>query len=329
MRVLISAALGMWAALTSTAAIPATVLQPTSAWDIDYGERVCRLNRLFGTGKDQIRLVFEQVAPRSTITVMFVGKLSAQGDHNILRFDPLPGVQISEGQTLDAVGSHDTIVFWPRRLGRGRWGLIPESLAAQMQKADPISAEASPSEPFDERAPRVKWKDHDWSVEPLQQWQAEDDAFSVRADKVSAIVLNPGHSGSVSLQTGPLADAFRALQKCTSDSLKDWGIDPAVDPTIATRAHAASDPQTLFTSEDYPQAAVQSLKEDNFQVWLNIDAQGGISNCRVISDFAAPEINDAICGMIRRKETFVPARTKDGKSVPDFDIQSFVFKIGY
>lgn len=327
MRVLMAVVLGLSATLTSAAGKPATVLEPTSPWDVDYADNSCRLIRVFGGGKDRIKLVFEQVAPRLPITVLLIGKLRGETDDNVLGFESLDGVRISGGQSLDAVDSSDRIVFWPRRLGRGRWGLIPEALAARMRKDDPVAAEDSPSTPTDLKAPRLKWKDHHWSVQPEEQWLAEDAAFSARADEVTAVVLNPDRSGSTSLHTGGLAKPLQALEKCTFDSLKDWGIDPAIDSTITTSAHPVADAQTLFSADDYPQAALRSFKQDNLEVWLNIDAQGGIASCRVISDFASPEINDAICGMIRRKERFVPARTKDGASVPDFYIQSFVFKI--
>lgn len=318
---------GLWAVLAPATAKPATVLEPTSAWDVDYADNNCRLIRVFGDDKDRVRLVFEQVAPRLPMTVLLIGKLRAQEDDNVLGFESLAGVQISGGQGLDAVGSSERIVFWPRRLGRGRWGLIPEALASRMRKTDPVAAEESPSVPSHLEGTGVKWKDHRWGVQAREQWLAEDAAFSQRADEVTAVVLNPGRSGSITLHTGGLAKPLQALEKCAFDSLKDWGIDPAVDSTIVTSSHPVADAQSLFSAQDYPQAALRSFKQDNLEVWLNIDVQGQIANCRVISDFASPEINDAICGMIRRKERFVPARTKDGTAVPDFYIQSFVFKI--
>lgn len=327
MRFLISAVAGLSALVASAAAKPAIVLEPTSPWAVDYADNNCRLIRVFGVGKDRIKLVFEQVAPRLPMTVLLLGKLRAETDDNVLGFESLAGVQISGGQRLEAVGSSDKVVFWPRRLGRGRWGLIPEALGSQMKKTDPVAAEESPSVPSHLEGTGVKWKDHRWTVQPREQWLAEDAAFSQRADKVTAVVLNPGRYGSIALHTGGLAKPFQALEECASDSLKDWGIDPAVDSTIATSSHPVVDAQSLFSAQDYPQAALRSFKQDNLEVWLNIDAQGQIASCRVISDFASPEINDAICGMIRRKERFVPARTKDGTPVPDFYIQSFVFKL--
>ena len=328
MRVMMLAVLGLCAGVASAAEKPPTVLEPSSQWVVDYAENNCRLIRMFGTGKDSIKLVFEQVAPRSPMTVMLIGNSHAESsDNNLLAFEPLSDVAISKGQRLETADSSADVVFWPRRLGRGRWGLIPEDVASRMRKTDPVAAEASSSTPSDLSAPHVKWKDHDWTAESEEKWQAEDDAFSARADQVTSVVLNPGRSGSLSLQAGGMAKPFQALEKCATDSLKDWGVDPAVEAAIATGAHPVTDPQQAFTPGDYPQAALQSLKEDNLEVWLNIDAHGGIAGCRVISDFASPEINDAICGMIKRKERFVPARMKDGTPVPDFYIEQFVFRI--
>jgi hypothetical protein len=328
MRVLIFAVLGSWAALASAAGKPATMLEPMIQWLVDYADDNCRLIRTFGTDKNAVKLVFEQAAPRSPITVMLVGRLGPRTDNNILSFEPLAAVRLGGGQNLVTVKSHDRVVFWPRRLGRGRWGLIPDALDAQTRKANPVLAQTSPSAPWDEKAPPIKWTDHDWSVEPEEQWQAEDAAFGARADQVTSIVFNRGRYKSVSLHSGAMGKPLQALEQCASESLKDWGVDPAVQSTIVTGAYPVTDPVKLFTSDDYPKAALQASQEDNFEVWLNIDAQGGIAGCRPISDFAAPAINDAICAMIRQKERFVPARTKDGASVADFYIQSFVFKVG-
>jgi hypothetical protein len=326
MRVLLFAVAGLPAVLASAAQQP-TVLEPTSQWDLDYADNNCRLIRMFGVGKDAIRLVFEQVAPRGPMTVILIGKVPAETDDNVLGFQSLPGVTISKGQVLDTVDSSGNVVFWPRRLGRGRWGLIPEALADRMQKTDLHAAEESPSTPAGLSEPRESWKNRDWKVESWDQWRGEDAEFSIRADQVTGVVLNPGRSRSISLHTGGLAKPFQALEQCASESLKDWGIDPAVESTIATGAHPVEEGRKLFGPNDYPQSALRAFKEDNLEVWLNIDAQGSITKCRVISDFASPEINNAICGMVQRKERFVPARTKDGTAVPDFYTQSFRFQI--
>src|SRR4051812_41121223 len=197
MRVVIAAVAGLSAALASAGAQASTVLEPTSRWVVDYADNNCRLVRLFGADKQRVKLVFEQVAPHSLMTVVLVGKFRSETYENVLAFEPLPNVRISEGQELNAVGSADTVVFWPRRLGRGRWGLIPDALSRQMRKSDPGAAEVSPSAPADARAPRAKWKDRNWGVEPEAQWQAEDAAFGARADGVTAVTLNPGRSGSI------------------------------------------------------------------------------------------------------------------------------------
>jgi hypothetical protein len=326
-RVLTSVAFAFFAAASTAGTSPPIALEPSSQWIVDYADNNCRLVRMFGTGKSATKLVFEQVAPRSPMTVMLVGKIPAVDDKIVLSFEPLPGVQLQDGQRLETVDNHTSAAFWPRRLGRGRWGLLPPDTLKQMRQTDPAAAEDSPSAPAKGSPSGLAWKDHDWNVEPDDQWRAEDSAFNERANKVSAIVLSPGRSGSISLHTGALAKPFQALEQCASDSLKDWGIDPATEATVAVSSHPLTDAQHAFSSNDYPKAALSAWKEDTLEVWLNIDTQGQITNCRVISDFATPEINGAICGMIQRKEKFVPARRKDGTPVPDFFIQSFVFRI--
>lgn len=327
MRVLLWALAVLSAALASAAPAAPRVLEPTSPWDLDYAANTCRLIRMFGSGKDAVKLVFEQLVPRGPMTVILIGNVPADSDDNILGFESLPGVTIGKGQSLETVDSSGKVVFWPRRLGRGRWGLIPEAEADRMAKADPVAEEESQSTPAGLSPPPKSWKDRDWKVQSSEEWKSEDAAFGQRADKVTAVVLNPGRSGSVSFHTGGLAKPFEALEDCASDSLKDWGIDPAVEASIVTGAHPVEEPGRLFGPGDYPMAALRNFKQDNLEVWLNIDAQGQIASCRVISDFASPEINDAICAMVRRKERFVPARTKEGTAVPDFYTQSFVFKL--
>lgn len=48
-------------------------LQPSSQWDLDYGENSCRLIRLMGEGKQQTKLVFESVGP-GDLTMLVIGR---------------------------------------------------------------------------------------------------------------------------------------------------------------------------------------------------------------------------------------------------------------
>ena len=314
-----------------TAMIPVAVpaaplhLQPSSQWILDYADTNCRLIRNFGTGKHAVKLVFEQVAPDSPITVMMIGNFRTSDKGNSVAFEPLPGVSLARGQSLVTADNSKRVAYWPRRLGRGQWGLVPDNVLRQMRQADPMAADLSNSVPSnaEEKPSAIKWSDHRWTAEPRERMAAANAGFSARAAQVTSVVVNQ----SVALDTGPLDKPFEALEKCATESLPDWGIDPAVQSTVAVSAHPVKDPRFAFTGDDYPKAALAAFKESVLEVWLNIDATGSITACRSISDFASPEINDAICGMIKRKERFVPARTSDGRAVPDYYIQSFVFRL--
>ncbi len=328
MRVPFLALLLLSASLASAAQKPTPVLEPSSPWVVDYASNNCRLVRRFGTDKHAVRLLFEQLYPNAFLTLLVIGRFSPETADNTLSFEPLTGVQIADGDSLAAVGSNDSVVRWERGMKTGRRGLRPPALVASMEEAERAAAGPSRASRENGKLDRVKWNDRDWKVDDPEKWRADEAAFFERADQVTNVVFDPGRSYSISLHTGALGSALKALEKCATDSLKDWGIDPAVEATVAISSHPVVDPVSLFSSSDYPQAALRSFKQDNLEVWLNIDAQGRIGSCRVISDFNTPEINDAICAMVERKERFVPARTSNGTAVPDYYIESFHFRIG-
>ena len=176
---------------------------------------------------------------------------------------------------------------------------------------------------FDPRP--VKWEDRDWSVEDAATRELHYKAFDERASRITTVALNPGMRGSVSLRTGSLEAPIKALEKCAVASLKDWGVDPAVEETIVERPRPVNDTSRLLTSADYPERAISANKESRLDVWLNIDSAGRIASCRVISTFASPEINDRMCKLVQQRQRFVPAKNAAGVGVASYDVQSFAF----
>ena len=176
---------------------------------------------------------------------------------------------------------------------------------------------------FDPRP--VKWEDRDWSVEDAATRELHYKAFDERASRITTVALNPGMRGSVSLRTGSLEAPIKALEKCAVASLKDWGVDPAVEETIVERPRPVNDTSRLLTSADYPERAISANKESRLDVWLNIDSAGRIASCRVISTFASPEINDRMCKLVQQRQRFVPAKNAAGVGVASYYVQSFAF----
>lgn len=304
-------------------------LEPSSKWAIDYGAQRCTLFRRFGEGRSSVTLRFEQTAPLAGISVLMSGGALRAGNgrrDNRLEFQPLGGASIHDGQSVVTTEGKQEAVYWGGGLSRGKWGLISDQEALRLAHALPPGQFAGRHIPGHNPRP-IKWEERDWSVDDAATRELQYQAFDERAARVATVALNPGKRGSVVLRTGSLTGPLKALEKCAVDSLKDWGVDPAVEETIVERARPVNDTSKLLTSADYPPQALSAGKESRLDVWLNLDASGRVSSCRVISTFASPEINDRMCKLVQQRQTFVPAKTAKGVAVPSYYVQSFYFRL--
>ena len=75
-----------------------------------------------------------------------------------------------------------------------------------------------------------------------------------------------------------------AFDQCGRDSLKDWGVDPAVEAKIVRPVWAINPTQWLFES-DYPRDMLMRGKESEVAVRLLVDASGKVSRCTSLSHF--------------------------------------------
>lgn len=317
------------AALPTLLAAAPPPLEASSKWAIDYGAQRCTLFRKFGEGKSSAILRFEQTAPLGSISVLMSGPALRPGNgrrDNRIEFQPLGGALIHDGQSAVTTEGEQEAVYWGNSLSRGKWGLISDEEALRLARALPPGQFAGRRVPGHEPRP-VKWEDRDWSVEDVATRELHYQAFDERAARVVTVALNPGKRGSVVLRTGSLSGPLKALEKCAVASLKDWGVDPAVEEMVVERPRPVNDTSRLLTSADYPPQALSAGKESRLDVWLNLDAYGRVASCRVISTFASPEINDRMCKLVQHRQTFVPAKTAKGVPVPSYHVQSFAFRI--
>ena len=317
------------AALAMLLAAAPPPLEPSSKWAIDYGAQRCTLFRKFGEGRSSVTLRFEQTAPLGSISVLMSGGALKAGNgrrNNRIEFQPLGGAFIHDGLSVVTTEGKQDAVYWGGGLSRGKWGLISDEEAVRLAHALQPGQNAGRHIPGHDPLP-VKWEDRDWSVEDAGTRELQYKEFDERASRITIIALYPEKRGSVTLRTGSLSAPLKALEKCALASLKDWGVDVAVEETIVERARPVNDTSKLLTSADYPPQALSAGKESKLDVWLNLDANGRVASCRVISSFASPEINDQICKLVQRRQTFVPAKTANGVGVPSYYVQSFSFRL--
>jgi hypothetical protein len=280
-------------------------LEPTSPWVVDYAQDSCRLARRFGDGKDLTTLAFESEAP-GFIDMLVIGRpLSSTEDELHARFLPVDSedMQGRVGRTTDGKGTPSVLV--------NRVRLLPAAtLAADEKKTAAWKAHPEirpPAESLPEQAER----------------RAERTAFLRSA---TAVEIDSRRNHPVILDTGSLAEPFKAFDQCSRDSLRDWGIDPDLDEKIV-RGPWAPAAARWFSPGDYPRDMLVRLKESVVKVRLLVDATGRVTKCTSLSHFEEPDFNKITCANFMKRAHFEPAELADGTKVPSYYVNNVVFRL--
>lgn len=95
------------------------------------------------------------------------------------------------------------------------------------------------------------------------------------------------------------------------------GVPMFTSPFGATaRMHQprpVGDASNWITLEDYPPVAARARAEGTVGYRLDIDAQGKVSGCEVLSSSNSPLIDTATCRLIKQRAVFQPATDLEGK----------------
>jgi hypothetical protein len=278
-------------------------LQPSSAWVLDYGENSCRLSRAFGKDADKTILEFESTAP-GQLSIIAVGRPLETGREEVpAKFLPVQD-DTFKGEPKVTV-TEKPVVLW------SGVDLLPtdfierDKYKEQQRKAHP-----------DVRPPAIDLKERD----------AERAARQAFASAAMELEIDTRRSRPVILETGSLGAAIKMFDKCSQDSLRDWGVDPDLEDKIVRRAWAP-DVSGWFSPADYPSPMQAQGKESEVRVRLLVDATGKISKCTSLSHYDEPDFNRVVCDKFMRRGKFQPAELADGTKVPSYYINRVVFML--
>lgn len=281
-------------------------LQPASPWVVDYAEDSCRLIRTFGDGKTLTKLAFESSAP-GQMDMLVLGKpLSTFYGKVPARFLP-NGSESFDGTVAETVTSGDPAILW------SNIPLLPANLLARIEK-EQDEFKGNPGV----RPPPV-------SVAEQESREAQRHQFAAGATELE---IETRRNGPVILETGSLGDAIAAFDKCSRDSLADWGVDPEVEDKIVRPVWALNPSEWLFAN-DYPRDMILLGKESEVAVRLLIDASGKVTKCTSLSHFEEKEFNQITCDLITKRARFEPAELADGTKVPSYYTRRVVFRIDH
>jgi hypothetical protein len=287
-----------------TAATQPVRLQPSSPWVVDYAENSCRLVRTFGQERDKTVLGLESESP-DEVDMLVSGKpLAGYSEEVPAKFLPIQGKPM-EGRAGKSVGKGDPVILW------SRISLLPDDVAEILKKR---ATDRRP--PSGVRPPPLDPAEKTWLKAKRQEF----------ASKATELEIAARRNRPVILETGPLGEAIKMFDKCSRDSLRDWGVDPDLEDKIV-RPVWTPDASKWFSSSDYPVGMVFRGEESIVKVRLLVDASGKPTKCTSLSHFQEPSFNAVVCARFMKRAHFAPAELADGTKVPSFYTNIIVFQM--
>lgn len=109
-----------------------------------------------------------------------------------------------------------------------------------------------------------------------------------------------------------------AMRACTDELLDHWGLDPAVQRTLSSKATPLVSPLTWLKPDDFPTQPLMSGKSALVRFRLTVDSDGSPTDCAVQSATLGPKYAETTCSLLKARAKFNPARDKDGKPTASY-----------
>lgn len=288
-----------WLALWSAAAIQPVqaangpvVVEPTSAWTLDYGEERCSLMRSFGEGKNAVQLYIHSYGPFSGYRFLLSGDLvprsrKATGEIRY-RFnsDPaererVPSIEGTFGERPAVSFSGAVAPYTPMEAFRR---MTPEDIAA-------------------------------YAIRML----SEAPAFERQTESMTVEFDNRSRA---ELRLGNMAQPMQALRTCAEDLQRHWGLDPA-KLQQQTRIAVPVPASIRRVQRSYPTSQVLGGASAFVPVRIMVDAQGDATQCVVQVPNIEDDFTRAVCNGLAHK--FEPALDVAGQPTASLYQTSVVY----
>lgn len=260
-----------------------------SAWAADYGDDYCRLIRSFSDGKDEITLVLQRVQPGADTQVLLIGN----------------AIKTFRGAT--ELGWH----FLPNDAERKtRYTRSETGDGQQYVRLDGVTLV-----PFAPPAPGTP------PGPPVYNRAAEEAAGKT----MTGLIVTSGLTKPMRVETGRLDAPVAALQTCTDDLLKSWGLDAEKHKTLSSPAIPQLGTEGWLPSGTIPFSEFAKFAGGGNQVRLMLDTNGKPTACHIFSPTLSKALNDTICGILMEKATFTPAKDAGGTAIASYWMGSPMF----
>lgn len=286
-----------WIALfgcTSASAAEPTVLTPSSNWVVDYADNKCRLARVFGEGSGRAILFFEQGSPGSSFGITAAG-LNIKSFRN----DRPTLVRVNE-----ALDERETDPFKGSVDGVGQ-ALIYSSLQ------------------FGYLVTGEKERDETENDAPQAGLPSLDLENAAKADFIEFRQAR----NRIRFDTGNMRAPIAALDKCSADLVRAWGLD--------LDRHLTAMRMPVWTNRKevarrivahYPGQALMRGTQGIISMRVMLDTEGMVTDCQLERTTKSESLESSACQEMKRAR-FDPALDREGKAMESFYATRIVYKI--
>jgi TonB family protein len=132
----------------------------------------------------------------------------------------------------------------------------------------------------------------------------------------------------VRLETGALDAAFKVLNQCTFDLLRDWGLDPERHLTAQSKPRWVNEAALVRKIvASYPRDALVQGEQAILRMRVIVSAEGTVESCTLIKATNTIKLDSPACEVMQRAQ-FEPARDANGQPFRSLFATSITYRIG-
>jgi hypothetical protein len=266
------------------------VFKPAGNWTADYGDDYCRLVRGFSDGTEQISFAMDRVQPGQPIRVIMIGDAI-----KLYRRATELGIRsLPQGEERKVMFLHSTTADGKQYLLLGPMTFVPQAAGAP----------PAPPTTYDREA-ELRY-----------------------AGNVNALELTEGTVEPAEIDTGSLQPVIAAMQACTDDLVKSWGIDPEQQKTASRLVSPDGSTARWLPQGTIPFTDFAKLGGGVNMVRLMVDAAGKPTDCKIHLASLDAAVNDKICKALLENAKFKPALDASGNAFASYYTTSPLFLFG-
>lgn len=272
------------------------VLQPSSAWNLDYSKDSCTLRRVFGEGDQQAVLELRQFAPNRTLQGMVLAK-GIDIDRSPMRYRWEPAPRWSRPFPGQQVG-----------LKTGFKGFIfPATALYDGEISEDDSKEAI----------------YDGGL--IRDYYAR---VATHLRSATAFSISGGFERNLTLNTGSLDAPHKALAACVEELQTHWGIDVEAHKSL-TRLPKPTNyaPIVHQLEESYPSDMLLRGMPGIVPFRLDVSQTGTVTGCHVQLEISNQAYERTTCDYLTRLQ-FEPALDAQGQPLASYYANTAYFSFG-